>query len=278
MTPPPGAPDKITKDSRVAAIDGLRGLLAVLVLAWHACVPFHPFWLMMAAVAAVGAFFVLSGYALARGWDGRFGAFLLRRFVRLWPVFALCLAGGYLIAGIHPAWSEFFWYPVIGPDDKPSIDPPMWSLFLEVRIMPFMPLIIWAGVGTLSRAALCMMALIVACKVDSHFFVGLLFVAGVAMARFPCRSAFLESAIPQWLGKISYSLYLTHWLVLALATRAFGPWGAAPAIPVIFVVAWLVWWAVERPSIWASRRIGRALAEMRFSSTPRSVARYEPSA
>jgi peptidoglycan/LPS O-acetylase OafA/YrhL len=264
MTIQPATSNNSIGGARVAAIDGLRGLLAVVVLAWHACgVPLHPFFLMMSAIAAVGVFFVLSGYALTRGWDGRFGIFLLRRFTRLWPVYALCLGAGYLIAGVHPVWSEFFWYPYIGPDAKPSIDPPMWSLFFEIRMMPFMPLFVWAGSGALGRAALFMAALLIASMFDSHFFVGFLFVVGATLARFRLPSPFLEAALPQWLGKVSYSLYLSHWLVLDLATRTFGPWAAIPAVPLAFAIAWLVWWGVERPSIAASRRIGNAAARLR---------------
>ncbi len=95
----------------------------------------------MPANLAVGLFFVLSSYVLTRSWEGRFGVFLVRRVVRLWPVYALCLAAGYIIAGVQPVWSEFLWYPLIGPNDETSINPPMWSLFLEVWAMPFMPLI-----------------------------------------------------------------------------------------------------------------------------------------
>jgi peptidoglycan/LPS O-acetylase OafA/YrhL len=138
----------IAKPSRIRAIDGLRGLLAVVVLAWHVCSPFGVAWMLDLANVAVALFFVLSGYVLTRGWDGRYGVFLIRRFLRLWPVYALCLGAGYLIAGVHPVWSEFFWYPLIGPNDKPAIDPPVWSLFLEAWTMPLMPLIVWSTAST----------------------------------------------------------------------------------------------------------------------------------
>src|ERR1700679_590520 len=112
--------EQVAKPSRVAAIDGLRGLLAVVVLAWHVCSPFGAAWMLVFANVAVGLFFVLSGYVLTRGWDGRIGVFLVRRFLRLWPVYALCLGVCYLLAGVHPVWSEFAWYPLIGPNDKPA--------------------------------------------------------------------------------------------------------------------------------------------------------------
>jgi peptidoglycan/LPS O-acetylase OafA/YrhL len=269
MTPPVEV-GQLAKGSRVAAVDGLRGSLALAVVAWHACGPLGAGWLLIAANGAVGVFFVLSGYVLTRGWDGRFGAFLIRRFARLWPVYALCLGAGYLIAGVHPLWSEFFWYPLMDPDAKPLIDPPVWSLCLEAWMMPFMPLIVWAGSGALTRAALCMAILIVAGMAAPFMFVGVLFVAGAFLARTHYRCRVLELAVPQWLGRISYSLYLTHWLVIAVAMRAWGPWGGVAALPAVFIVAWLVWWGVERPSIWASRRIGGAATTVaRLSLAPR---------
>jgi len=108
----------------------------------------------MLANFAVGLFFVLSSYVLTRSWEGRFGVFLARRVLRLWPVYALCLAAGYIIAGVPPVWSEFLWYPLIGPNDQPAINPPVWSLFLEVWAMPFMPLIVWSS-SNLIRGITC---------------------------------------------------------------------------------------------------------------------------
>jgi peptidoglycan/LPS O-acetylase OafA/YrhL len=251
--------EKVVKPSRVAAVDGLRGLLALVVLFWHATMGHGPTWMLIAADVAVAVFFLLSGYVLTRGWRGRPVAFLARRFVRLWPVYALCLGAGYLIAGVHPVWSEFLWYPILDADATPWIDPPIWSLFIEAWAMPFMPLIVWAATGPRKRAVLCVAALIAAGAVDLHIPLGALFVAGAFLARTDYRNGFLESAIPQWLGKISYSLYLTHWLVLEMAVRLFGPLASLYALPVVFAVAWLVWQTVERPSIWAARRIGRSL-------------------
>ena len=114
----------------------MRGLLALVVVVWHMCSPFGAPWLLAAADLAVGMFFVLSGYALTRGWTGNFPAFLVRRLVRLWPVYALCLGAGYVVAGVDPVWSEFLWYPIIRVDANPAIDPPVWSLFLEVYMIP----------------------------------------------------------------------------------------------------------------------------------------------
>jgi len=242
--------------ARIAAIDGLRGLLAVVVLAWHVCAPFGIDWMLVPANLAVGLFFVLSGYVLTRSWEGRFGVFLARRALRLWPVYALCLAAGYIIAGVPPVWSEFLWYPLIGPNDQPAINPPVWSLFLEVWAMPLMPLIVWSS-SNMIRGIMCAAGAILVGLIVPQISILSLFVAGALFSHMPFRNRVLEAAIPQWLGRISYSLYLSHALVLKLFVDAFGAWGGVLAIPVAFSMGWLIWWSVEQPSIKVSRKIGR---------------------
>jgi peptidoglycan/LPS O-acetylase OafA/YrhL len=250
---------------RVAAVDGLRGLLALVVLAWHVCAPFGLNWMLPLANVSVALFFVLSGYALTRGWDGHYGAYLLRRALRLWPTFALCLALGYVLAGVRPVWSEFLWYPYMDPSAKPAIDPPAWSLFLEAYATPFLPLLIWAGAA---RAR----AIFIACGLTAisltWAFAGVLalFLIGSYLARSALRNRPLEARIPQWLGRVSYSLYLSHFLVLELGVRAFGPAGGIVALPAVFAGAWLLWFLVERPSIAASRRAARALRVRRVTA------------
>ena len=68
----------------------------------------------------------------------------------------------------------------------------------------------------------------------------------------------------QWLGQVSYSLYLCHATVIhalfyGLHNRL--PFGAIMALipPVALAVAWLLWAVVERPSIAWSRRVGMAV-------------------
>ena len=241
---------------RLPAVDGLRGLMALIVLCFHLTLPLGIVFLAKPANVAVCGFFVLSGYVLTRSWDGGFGVFVARRFLRLWPVYALCLGVGYAIAEIHPVWSQFFWYPVLTANAKPKIDPPIWSLCIEAWAMLFMPFFVWVGTGRLLRVALGFALVSLAGLLYAKFAFGLFFLAGAVLARWEFRNRFLESAFPQWVGHISYSLYLTHWLVFAVAMRAFGPWGLIASTPIAFLVGWLVWRLVEWPSILASRSIG----------------------
>jgi peptidoglycan/LPS O-acetylase OafA/YrhL len=247
--------------ARTHAFDGLRGLLALIVVLWHATSPIGLLWFAYPAKMAVFGFFVLSGLVLTRAWDGRVGVFLLQRIVRLWPTYAVCLAAGYVIAGAHPDWRQFAWFPLMVPDAEPRVDPPTWSLVVEAWAMPLMPLIVWCGSGSLARAWVAAIACIGAVWITAsvafqQYWLALsFFVIGALLARWSPRAAWLEAAPMQWVGKISYSLYLSHWLVFALARELFGPIGGIAALPLAFPVGWLVWRTIERPSIVASRRV-----------------------
>jgi peptidoglycan/LPS O-acetylase OafA/YrhL len=157
---------------------------------------------------------------------------------------------------VPPVWSEFLWYPLIGPDDEPSINPPVWSLFLEVWAMPFMPLIVWSSSDKI-RGIVCAAAAMLVGLIVPPVSILCLFVIGASFSHIAFRNRLLEAAIPQWLGRISYSLYLSHALVLKVFVRAFGAWGGVLAIPAVLCIGWLIWRSVERESIKHSRKIGR---------------------
>jgi peptidoglycan/LPS O-acetylase OafA/YrhL len=262
--------------ARTHAFDGLRGLLAVIVVLWHATSPLGLLWFAYPAKIAVFGFFVLSGLVLTRAWDGRIGVFLLQRIVRLWPTYAVCLAAGYVIAGAHPDWRQFAWFPLMVPDAAPRIDPPTWSLVVEAWAMPLMPLIVWCGSGSLGRAWIAAVACLGAVWITTdvafqQYWLALsFFVIGARLARWSPRAPWLEAAPMQWVGKISYSLYLSHWLVFALAREAFGPIGGIVALPLAFPVGWLVWRTIERPSIAASRRVKRGVGRVADLYAPTS--------
>ena len=133
---------------------------------------------------------------------------------------------------------------------------------------------VWAGAGGLYRGAGAMSAFLAAAifwgdSAVGQYLMGIsFFILGSLLSKQDFRNRLLEAAIPQWLGRVSYSLYLSHWLVFAIAIRISGPWGAIEAIPVAFCVGALVWRFVEMPSIMASRRISRVFdgVAVRFGS------------
>jgi peptidoglycan/LPS O-acetylase OafA/YrhL len=80
------------QDSRLAALDALRGVAALAVVLFHVCIPLG----VVAApngYLAVDFFFLLSGYVLAHVYDARLktasmkaGAFMRERVARLYPL------------------------------------------------------------------------------------------------------------------------------------------------------------------------------------------------
>jgi peptidoglycan/LPS O-acetylase OafA/YrhL len=90
-----------------------------------------------------------------------------------------------------------------------------------------------------------------------------------------CRRM-LESPVPRWLGRMSFSLYLVHIPVLAAAAFLIGDdrWWlvSAVALPASFAIAVLFHAAVERPSHVLARRVGdRAASQPDRSPVPTTV-------
>ena len=239
---------------RNQALDGVRGLLALTVLIIHAVAPgpLVPAYIALIGGAAVCAFFALSGLVLTRAWNQGFIAFLARRFVRLWPVYALCLGASFILAHHQPIWTQFFWWPLITLRDN---DPPAWSLCIEAWAMLAMPFFVWCGRGPFYRALIAGVACLVAADLNPYFFFGIFFIAGAWLSRFELRSAFLESAVPQWLGHVSYPLYLSHYLVLRYLGLPL-----VVSVPLALLVAAVLTETVEKWSISTSRRVGHYLS------------------
>ena len=162
---------------RAAGIDGLRAIAALSVLGYHA-------WLYSMAtpttahqesVWAQGAhelrlglvlFFVLSGYLLFTPWvrsalDGgpapRLGGYLLRRGARILPAYYVALAGsivllwGYdAVPGVRLPDDNLWLFAVFGQnfteDTLLRLDPPMWTLAVEMTFYLVLPLLGWLAV------------------------------------------------------------------------------------------------------------------------------------
>lgn len=258
----------VEQPQRVASVDGLRGLLAAFVMFAHFVNAAGDGRFIGVANVCVIAFFVISGYVLTRGWRGEYAGFLVRRFVRLWPLYALCLAvGGWLSANPAPL-GNFLWYPFMGIDRQAPQDPVTWSLFVEAWAMPFMPLII--AVARRPRWMLPVLAALALAKPWFHdLYYGAFFIVGSHLASRAISSPFLESAPVQWLGRVSYSLYLSHVLVIGVLKFHVGHAWIYLAIPLCLLVAQILCVSVEQPSIALSRRAGRfverALAARRLA-------------
>ncbi len=152
-------------------LDGLRGLAALAVVVLHA-------WMYTEANTAsrsvfvdavigelrvaVGLFFVLSGFLLARPWIAAargerprpdVGRYAIRRIARIGPAYWVALAGSFLLlqgtghgrstgAGALPVFALFLENMFSATRGK--LDPPMWSLGIEVAFYVALPLVGWA--------------------------------------------------------------------------------------------------------------------------------------
>ncbi|MFT4252565.1 MAG: acyltransferase [Caulobacter sp.] len=142
------------KKSHYAGLDNLRGIAAICVLLFHRREWFGGENFMAHAYLGVDFFFLLSGFVVSHAYRERlaagmrFGDFLLRRVIRLYPLIvvgSLLGAAALLMRTLtrgNPL-PEFFpltvvmsmltlpaaWDPKLWP-----IDPPIWSLFFEMGV------------------------------------------------------------------------------------------------------------------------------------------------
>jgi peptidoglycan/LPS O-acetylase OafA/YrhL len=105
---------------RFRALDGWRGICALLVAAHHLEVHGFLYWqpLVRNAWLFVDFFFVLSGFVIAHAYGDKlshgigFRAFVIRRFGRLWPLHAAVLTALVAIEFSHLAIQH--WHPIAG--------------------------------------------------------------------------------------------------------------------------------------------------------------------
>lgn len=122
----------MTQLNRVASLDGVRALAALLVMGFHFVGQFGgqgPEWIRQASVAGqtgVDLFFVLSGFLITRilletaGSKGYFRAFYGRRVLRIFPLY-------FVFLGLY-----FFLLPRVLGRDTPDFMAQVWSwCFLE---------------------------------------------------------------------------------------------------------------------------------------------------
>jgi len=160
---------------RVAALDGVRAVAALSVVGYHA-------WLYSLPTVSAGhrdslsdlilhelrlglvLFFVLSGFLLWKPWvraarerapGPALGAYALRRAARIVPAYWLALAGSVLLLWSHdavpgvrlPPADQLWLFVVFGQNFSEAtvlkLDPPMWTLAVEVSFYALLPLLGW---------------------------------------------------------------------------------------------------------------------------------------
>ncbi|MBB2200786.1 acyltransferase family protein [Gluconacetobacter tumulisoli] len=132
-------------------LDGLRGLAAAAVVLVHIHIIFPAAWFPPGGYLAVDLFFVLSGFVLAEAYSARldaglpFAAFMRKRVVRLWPLYALGLSIGAAVTALEvalhfkplaelaPFPAALFYLPWLGAHGELyPLNFPAWSLFYEL--------------------------------------------------------------------------------------------------------------------------------------------------
>ena len=172
-----------TKDRRSASLDGLRGIAALCIFVFHGWLYTMPApdatdrsslgdYAVHELRLGLVAFFVLSGFLLSRPW---FAAALeerrppsLRRYfraraARILPAYYVALAGSVvLLWGLRgtpglrlPPSDELPLFLVFSQNFSPAtvmkLNPPMWSLAVEVMFYAMLPLIGWLALRLPAR-------------------------------------------------------------------------------------------------------------------------------
>jgi peptidoglycan/LPS O-acetylase OafA/YrhL len=167
---------------RAPALDALRGLAALAIVVLHA-------WLYTTTVTQKGdsvgdavvhqlrlgvpLFFCLSGFLLYGAWvravrEGRplpaVATYARRRAARILPAYAVALAGSLALlvpfasvrgvdvpdAGLLPLFAIFA--SNLHPATAGALDPPMWTLAVEVQFYALLPAVAWLALGGRRRA------------------------------------------------------------------------------------------------------------------------------
>jgi len=356
---------------RNTQIDGIRGYAAIAVVIFHSILDRDPtqnqriirpalqeahglyavltklVFMAVSGETAVVLFFVLSGAVLFESLKQRHAAlgptavgFTIRRILRLYPAFFICLAGclaAFAITGAFSSETAHFWPNSILTDF--SILGASWTLQVEFLAIPFILIGFWSyqrfGEKGIAAAYAIFATVLCAPWLSTHFVylqrflscfaLGLLIPTnvGAEMARRMPQMAwpivlfsmlavrhilglhwwsmdaeqvlaallitllfyrragglgrFFERGISQYLGRLSYSIYLFNVIFLILVehwTRGIAvisahplEWGLALSVPVIaaaIVTAHFAEIILERPSI----ALGKRLTQFSMRSAP----------
>lgn len=309
----------------LSGLDVLRGLLAWTVVAVHYAVVsgwYNRGW-QLAGIWAVAGFLVMSGFVIGRmilAKEERYSAYLFRRFMRLFPVFAVMLGFAIMlkpwimpvsVEGVTALEHERFWpallthlamlhglwpHPALG---QYAFLPPAWSVSLEWQCLILAPMILAFMVRYREKVILFLLAITLTIallhigmhiKLNDGFFpmrIGF-FILGLTIAIYSVPFRVSDFTLPWprlliWLGKVSYSTYLCHWLVIALFAPRIPPsWTPMARMgflviavsPLIVIVSFGLYEWVEKPGI----ALGKSILRRKTSARELGVKALESQA
>lgn len=264
------------RSGRLLELDALRGVCAASVVLYHSSLPFSvmyddtrsdgvtvanafkytPLHAFFAGVPAVVVFFVLSGLVLAlpfvAGRGGGYGAFLVKRVLRLWPAYAagvvltfilVAAARGHEVSGLSSWFYEKWAEPptlgaiaghltLIGDFDHNPYNPVLWSLVHEMRVSLAFPLLVLATVflGWKRALPLALLLSLAAVLVRTHIPIGGYL---ITFKYVPCFVAGI--------------LLAAHWRTLvALVQRLSARAAAGVALVALLAYTWQAWATEDR--------------------------------
>lgn len=171
----------------VAALDGLRGVAVLLVMACHFSQTIPETTWLGAIVArsfyegwvGVDVFFVLSGYLITSGLvmpseldvPARMRRFYVRRTLRIFPLYYAVLAVGSIVCltvGLKPPGLTYWLYvdnlPVVGDHDATSWTGHLWSLAIEEQFYLVWPAFMLLVPRRRAHVTLLLLVLVVAAR------------------------------------------------------------------------------------------------------------------
>jgi peptidoglycan/LPS O-acetylase OafA/YrhL len=252
---------------RIAGLDELRGISILAVVVGHHLMvrtplgeAMQPRWALIAAIAAVDLFFVISGFLITmilvstKGKPGYFRQFYSRRALRILPLALVVIAVSYVAfpTGRHLVWGYLLFYNnyqlvAVRGEVMPGLAP-MWSLAVEEQFYIVFPLL----VALVPRRHLWLAVLaICGALVVGHYSPNTSVIDGMYLSDGRTHIRALPIALGALLALLRLGLVPrpgwllaglgAWWAGWAVATRA----GGALDVPLILLFVAAVWLAVS---------------------------------
>ncbi|MEU7149359.1 acyltransferase [Streptomyces sp. NPDC045456] len=162
--------------NRLAALDGLRLLAALMVVFYHYVALARPWGHDTSTIfpavrgaaqygwLGVEVFFLISGFVICMSvWGRSLGDFAVSRVSRLFPAYWAGILLTTLVVKMWPEVDSFRGLDRVinnlsmlqSGDDSPDVDPVYWTLFVELKFYLIMVVVVWCGVTYRNCLILC---------------------------------------------------------------------------------------------------------------------------